>query len=132
MRTTLLTATALLMLVGTAYSLQCYDCIDIAKDSDEKNVCSKSKLDEDEAKYVKECTLGTCQRSHATALDLHAVTMTCSTEALCDAAKKACDDSGDDCGVSCCTTDKCNAGSSISFSFVLMAISSALYLALMM
>ena len=116
----------------SVYSLQCYNCIEVGKDSDEDDVCSKSKLDENEATYVKECSLGTCQRIHTTALDIHTVTMTCTTEAACEATKKGCEESDADCGVSCCTTDKCNVGSSVSFSRVLMAISSALYLALMM
>ena len=116
----------------SVYSLQCYNCVEVGKDSDEDDVCSKSKLDENEATYVAECPLGTCQRTHNTALEIHAVTMTCTTEAACEATKKGCEESDADCGVSCCTTDKCNAGSSVSFSFVLMAISSALYLALMM
>lgn len=116
----------------SVYSLQCYNCIELGSADDEESLCSKSKLDADEAKYVKNCSLGTCQRTHGTALDVHSVVMTCTTEGNCEANKKTCEDSGDDCGVACCTTDICNADSSVSFSFVLMVISSALYLALLM
>ena len=116
----------------SVYSLECYTCIQIGSADDEENVCLKSKLDADEAKYVTDCSLGTCQRIHTTALDLHSVTMTCTTADACDIVKKECEDSGNDCGVSCCTTDKCNGGSPVSFSFVLMFTSTALCLALMM
>ena len=117
------------------YSLQCYNCLEVGSADDEESLCSKSKLDSDEARYVQNCSLlslDTCQRTHATALDLHSVTMICTTSDLCEATKKTCEDSGDDCGVACCTTDKCNASSSVSFSFVLVVISSALYLVLLM
>ena len=90
-------------------------------------------MDANEAKYVTKCLEGfdTCQRIHGTALDIHAVTMTCTTKSACEEAKKKCEDSGDDCGVACCTTDKCNAGSSVTFSVFLMVVSSLLGLALM-
>jgi len=118
----------------SVYSLQCYDCIEIGSADDEESLCSKSKLDSDEARYVKNCSelLDTCKRTHVTALDLHSVRMLCTTKDACELDKKACEDEGDDCGVACCTTDKCNASSSVSFSFILMVISSALYLVLLM
>lgn len=86
-----------------------------------------------EAQYVMTCPSGldTCQRVHGTALDVHAVTMSCTTKSACEEAKKKCEDSGDDCGVACCTTDKCNAGSSVSFSVLFMGVSSLLNLALL-
>lgn len=112
----------------SAHSLKCYSCVEFGKESEEDTVCSKSKLDANEAKYVTTCLgdLDTCQRSHGTAKDIHAVSMSCTTASLCEDAKKKCDDSGDNCGVACCTTDKCNAGSSVSFNVFLMAVSSLL------
>ncbi|KAL9985361.1 hypothetical protein ACROYT_G007755 [Oculina patagonica] len=133
MRNILLTVTFLLVLVAAAYSLQCYTCFEVGKESEQDTVCSKTELDDNEAKYVITCPSGldTCQRVHGTALDIHAVTMTCTTKSACEEAKEKCEDSGDDCGVACCTTDKCNAGSSVSFSVFLMAVSSLLGLALL-
>ena len=41
-----------------------------------------------------------------------AVASSCATTAVCDAAKKACDNVKDgQCTVSCCETDECNANS---------------------
>lgn len=116
-----------------AHSLECYSCGEFGKESEEDTVCSKSKMDANEEKYVTNCTgdFDTCQRSHGTALDIHTVSMSCATASLCEDTKKKCDDSGDNCGVGCCTTDKCNAGSSVSFHVFLMAVSSLLGLALL-
>ena len=113
------------------YSLKCYNCIEFGKESEKDTVCSKSKLEADEDKYLKDCSLDTCQRSHNTALSIYAVTMLCTTKDYCDAAKKTCEDSGsDDCGVACCTTDKCNAGSSVTFSVFVTFVCSVVGLAL--
>ena len=61
------------------------------------------------------------------------VAETCTTKALCDAAKKACDDNTDDgdCAVGCCDSDYCNAGWSASFGVFLMTVCSVLSLALL-
>lgn len=112
-------------------SLKCYDCIEFGKDSEEHTVCSKCKMDANEAEYVKTCEFDTCMRRHGTEKGIHLVTMSCTTKSLCETTKKACEDSGEDCGVACCTTDKCNAGSSFSFSFCLMAACSVLDMALL-
>ena len=74
-------------------------------------------MDADEDKYLKDCSLDTCQRSHNTALNIYSVTMICTTKEICEANKKACKDKGSDhCAVACCSTDKCNAGSSVGSS----------------
>ena len=88
-------------------------------------------MEADEAKYLRDCSLGTCQRSENTVLDIHAVTMICTTKKFCEDAKKACENGGSkDCAVACCTTDKCNAGSSVTFSVSVMFVCSAVGLAL--
>ena len=85
-------------------------------------------MEADEAKYLKTCTLDTCMRRHGTGLDIHSVTASCTSKDLCEKAKKACEESGEDCGVLCCTTDRCNAGSYHSTSVYLLIICSLLYL----
>ncbi|KAL9985367.1 hypothetical protein ACROYT_G007761 [Oculina patagonica] len=108
------------------YSLKCYSCLEFGKPSEENTVCSKSKMETNEAKYVKTCALDTCIRRHGTGLDIHSVTASCTSKDLCEAAKKACEESGEDCGVACCTTDRCNAGSYLSYSVFLMTVCSVL------
>lgn len=70
------------------YSLKCYNCIEFGKESEKDTVCSKSILEADEDKYLKDCSLDTCQRSHNTALSIYAVTMLCTTKDYCDAIRK--------------------------------------------
>ena len=123
----------------SAYSLKCYSCFEYGRISEYDTFCSKSKLDVNESKYVTTCLDGfdTCQRAHAqvTGLDIYTVALLCSSKTACEEAKKDCEDTrgdgGENCGVACCTTDKCNAGSSIAFSVFRIAVSSLLGLALM-
>ena len=88
-------------------------------------------MEADEEKYLKDCSLDTCQRSHNTALDIHSVTMICTTKDRCEANKKVCKEKGnEDCAVVCCSTDKCNPGSSVTPSVFLMFVCSVVGLAL--
>lgn len=110
----------------TVHSLKCYVCGGTEDD------CKKDKLEADKAKYSVNCPSGTCIRVWGKKDDKTTVYESCGTEALCEAAKKDCDDVKDGkCAVGCCDSDYCNAGSSVSFSVFLMTISSALGLALL-
>ena len=105
--------------------------LEFGKESEKDTVCSRSKLEADEDKYLKDCSLDTCQRSHNTALDIHAVTMICTTKDLCEASKKACKEKGDDkCAVACCSTDKCNVGSYVTSNVFVMLVCCVVGLAL--
>ncbi len=54
-----------------------------------------------------------CIRVWAKKDNVTAVVNSCASIAVCDAAKKACDNFTGQCAVSCCETDECNAGSTV-------------------
>ena len=110
----------------SAYSLKCYVC----KGTEE--ACSKSKLEADKASKSVDCPTDKCMRFWSKKDDVTEVVNSCSSSALCTAAEKACDDVKEGkCAVGCCDSDYCNAGSSFSFSVILMTVTSALGLALL-
>ncbi|XP_078355823.1 uncharacterized protein LOC144640598 [Oculina patagonica] len=77
-------------------AIKCYACTGTG------DVCAKDKLEGDKANKLMTCPSG-FDRS---------VAKSCASKAVCDAAKKACDDVTDgQCVASCCETDECNAGS---------------------
>ena len=112
--------------------MKCYQC------SGNEDTCSKNKLESDKDSYLKECPFigDRCGRSWTKRGDVNTVENDCANKASCDAAKKICDERKDSikdykCGVSCCFSDGCNAGSPVTFSFFLLIVSSVLGLALM-
>ena len=103
-----------------------------------EDTCSKSKLESDKDTYLKECSYGfdRCARGWTKSGDVNTVENICANEAVCEAAKVLCDKRKDTvkdykCGVGCCSSDGCNAGSPVTFSFFLLIVSSVLGLALM-
>ncbi|XP_022804248.1 uncharacterized protein LOC111341525 [Stylophora pistillata] len=114
--------------LATAYSLKCYVCEGTEDD------CSKKKLEANKASKSVDCPSGMneCIRVWGKTDGKTTVTNSCSNSLSCAAAKKLCDDDKDGkCAVGCCDSDYCNAGSSVSFSVILMTFSSALGLALL-
>ena len=106
--------------------------------SGNEDTCSKSKLESDKDTYLKECSSGfdRCARGWTKSGDVNTVENICANEAVCEAAKVLCDQRKDTvkdykCGVGCCSSDGCNAGSPVTFSFFLLIVSSVLGLALM-
>lgn len=106
--------------------------------SGHEDTCSKSKLESDRATYLKECpfTADRCIRIWSKKDDANAVGNDCANKAVCDTAENLCDKLEDNikdykCGVGCCFSDGCNAGSPVTFSFFLLIVSSVLGLALM-
>ena len=97
-------------------------------------MCSKDKLTGD-SKYEKTCERGldTCMRSWSKKGDTIAVINSCTAKGACKIAEDACKnyDGDGECAVACCTSDLCNAGSSVSFSVFLMTVCSVLGLALL-
>lgn len=90
-------------------------------------------MEADKSKQMT-CQLGMdkCMRTWTKKDGDTVVIASCGNEATCKVLKKKCDDSKDgDCAVSCCDTDLCNAGSSVSFSVLLMTVCSVLGLALL-
>lgn len=113
--------------LATVHGLKCYKCTG----TDES--CSKDEVEADKSKQMT-CPLGMdkCMRTWAKKDGDTVVITSCGNEATCKVLKKKCDDSKDgDCAVSCCDTDLCNAGSSVSFSVLLMTVCSVLGLALL-
>ena len=112
--------------------MKCYQC------SGNEDTCSKSKLESDKDTYLKECSYGfdRCARGWTKSGDVNTVENICANEAICEAAKVLCDKRKDTvkdykCGVGCCSSDGCNSGSPVTFSFFLLIVSSVLGLALM-
>ena len=112
--------------------MKCYVC------SGHEDTCSKSKLESDRATYLKECpfTADRCARIWSKKDDVNTVMNGCANEVYCKAQKELCDKLKDTvkdfkCGVGCCFSDGCNAGSPVTFSFFLLIVSSVLGLALM-
>ena len=114
----------------SAFALKCYKC-----DGD-KGDCSKSTLQGNKDKYLKECSLGAdkCIRTWLHKDGKTIVSNACTNQLGCDLAQAVCDNVDDevDCKVGCCTDDECNAGSPLSFSIVLLTVCSALGLAQLM
>ena len=118
--------------LSSGCAVKCYVC------SGNEDTCSKSKLESNRAIYLKECPsiFDRCGRSWSKRDDVNAVGNSCANEAVCEAAKELCDKLKDSikdykCGVGCCFSDGCNAGSPVTFSFFLLIVSSVLGLALM-
>ena len=110
----------------SAYSLKCYVC------TGTEETCSKSKLEADKASKSVDCPTDKCMRLWGKKDDVTEVINSCSTSAICTATEKACDELKEGkCAVGCCDSDYCNAGSSFSFSVILMTVTSALGLALL-
>ena len=112
--------------------MKCYVC------SGNEDTCSKSKLESNKGTYLKECPFidDRCIRIWSKKDDANAVGNDCANKAVCDTAENLCDKLEDNikdykCGVGCCTSDGCNAGSPVTFSFFLLIVSSVLGLALM-
>ena len=112
--------------------MKCYVC------SGNEDTCSKSKLESHRATYLKEChpIADRCRRVWTKTGDVKTVSNGCANEASCKSQKELCDKLKDTvkdfkCGVGCCFSDGCNAGSPVTFSFFLLIVSSVLGLALM-
>ena len=112
--------------------MKCYVC------SGNEDTCSKSKLESNRAIYLKECSsiADRCRRIWSKRGDVNTVENSCANEAYCKAQEELCDKLKDTvkdfkCGVGCCFSDGCNAGSPVTFSFFLLTVSSVLGLALM-
>ncbi|XP_078355822.1 uncharacterized protein LOC144640597, partial [Oculina patagonica] len=91
-----------------ADAIKCYACTGTG------DVCAKDKLEGDKANKLLTCPSGfdRCMTTWAKKNDVTAVAKSCASKAVCDAAKKACDDVTDgQCVASCCETDECNADS---------------------
>ncbi|PFX13879.1 uncharacterized protein LOC111345489 isoform X2 [Stylophora pistillata] len=128
----LFTLTFLVLVVAPAVSLKCYTCI-----GSEDN-CKKSKLEDNKPTYLNTCFLAdTCLRYWQKTKDNDAIVHSgCTTEDYCDAQKSACDKAKDtlkdyQCAVGCCSDDGCNAGSSLTFSIILLAMCTFLGLELL-
>ncbi|PFX21043.1 hypothetical protein AWC38_SpisGene14481 [Stylophora pistillata] len=128
----LFTLTVLVLMAVPGCALKCYVC------AGTEDTCSKSKLESNRAVYLKECSsvFDRCARSWSKKDDVNAVGNDCANESTCNYAKELCDKLKDnikdyECGVGCCTSDACNAGSPVTFSFFLLTVSSVLGLALM-
>lgn len=73
-----------------------------------------------------------CMRTWGKKDDETGVVNSCSSEALCEAAEKACDEADEgECKIGCCKDDLCNGSATVSFSVILMATCSVFGLALM-
>ncbi|CAH3144567.1 unnamed protein product [Pocillopora meandrina] len=128
----LFTLAVLVFIAAPGCALKCYVC------SGDEDSCSKSTLESNKGTYLKECSslYDRCARSWSKKDDVNAVANDCATKDICDTAEKLCDKLKDNikdyqCGVGCCTSDGCNAGSPVTFSFFLLIVSSVLGLALM-
>ena len=113
---------------SSAYGLKCYDCTGTQDD------CAKDKLEADKEKKLitSPAISDTCMRTWAKKDGNTVVTNSCVSKSVCDTSKKACDDNSEgDCAVGCCQTDECNASSSVSFSAFVIAVCSAVGLALL-
>ncbi|KAL9953393.1 hypothetical protein ACROYT_G040803 [Oculina patagonica] len=122
----LLSVIFLSAVLATAYSIKCYVC------KGTEDTCSKDKLEGDKTKQQDCPDVDRCLRTWYKKDGNIQVTNRCSTDAACKIAKEACDkiDEGK-CAVGCCDKDLCNAGSHASFSVFLMAVCSAVGLALL-
>lgn len=110
------------------HGIKCYKCFGTEDD------CAKDKLEADKEKNVVECRAlsDRCMRRWEKKDDKTAVMNSCANQATCDVAKKGCDERSEgDCAVSCCKTDECNSGSTITFSALLITICSVLVPALL-
>lgn len=128
MKCLLLSIFVICAVLVTVHSLRCYMCGGTDDD------CNKYKLEANKIKNSTDCPGGTCIRAWRETGNKTIVSNYCGTEALCEAAKNACngwEKTFNNCAVDCCDSDYCNAGSSVSFSVFLMTISSALGLALL-
>ncbi|XP_027039951.1 uncharacterized protein LOC113668267 isoform X4 [Pocillopora damicornis] len=128
----LFTLAVLVLITAPGCALKCYVC------SGNEDSCSKSKLESNKGTYLQECSslFDRCARSWSKKDDVSAVANNCATKDICDTAENLCDKLKDNikdyqCGVGCCTSDGCNAGSPVTFSFFLLIVSSVLGLALM-
>ncbi|KAL9968466.1 hypothetical protein ACROYT_G026844 [Oculina patagonica] len=108
--------------LATAYGLKCYVCGGAGDTCEKDNLKSSQEMD---------CPTGKCMRVWTKKGDATAIAQTCTNQAGCDAAEAVCDKADGDCKVGCCDSDLCNAGSAVSFSMILMAVCSALGLALL-
>ena len=109
-------------------ALKCYDCDGTEDD------CSKSKLEGDKGKYLLDCRLGDdrCIRAFRKKDGATWVTNACSNQFGCNQGIISCGQYKDvTCKVSCCAEDGCNVGSHVSFDAFLLAVCSALGLALL-
>lgn len=110
-----------------AHGIRCYKCLGT------EDYCAKDKLEADKKKNVMECpeVFDRCLRKWIKKDDKTAVMNACATQNTCDVEKKACDEISGDCAVGCCESDECNAGSTVTFSAVLITMCSVLGPALM-
>lgn len=91
----------------SAFALKCYTC------TGTEDICSKSKLEGNNDKYLKTCPSGLdrCFRTWVHKYGNTAVTNDCTNQSGCDLAQNVCDKVDDvDCTVGCCGSDACNAG----------------------
>ncbi|KAJ7394130.1 hypothetical protein OS493_003808 [Desmophyllum pertusum] len=129
MRCFLLTVTVLVLVATPAIALKCYEC------TGNDDTCSKSTLEKDQDKYLKECSGDRCYRQWLHKDGATSVANTCSSQLGCGLAEALCkslEDGNDvDCASACCSTDACNAGSTASISVLLLTVCSFIGLALL-